>query len=256
MTNTSRRLYQFASITDFNDKLEQLAGLAESENWINSNATPQNPYPILFNYLHNTFIKVESEGKIAFSSDRRYSCFNTGLATPNQEAIFMVFEENTNSATGTSWKYHRFCRKSERDMVRFSPLPDIAHYFDDPSSLVFDHRIELRINIDHIVSDNKERFPEPYRNMDDYPLQTYIRGVIENAVERAKRNYQSAIPQYYQGRIQLLLPLCLSNPRTADLALVLDKHQNVYRAATCITLDMAYNNARQIARPDRGWLQP
>ena len=42
----------------------------------------------------------------------------------------------------------------------------------------------------------------------------------------------------------------------ADLALVVERHSTFYRAATCLTLDMAYNNARQIARPDRDWLQP
>ena len=42
----------------------------------------------------------------------------------------------------------------------------------------------------------------------------------------------------------------------ADLALVVEDHVGFYRASTCLTLDMAYNNARQLARPDRDWLQP
>ena len=50
----------------------------------------------------------------------------------------------------------------------------------------------------------------------------------------------------YRGRIQLLPPLCLSRP---DVAVVIDNHDAFYRAATCLTLDMAYNNARQRARP-------
>ncbi|HII1671176.1 TPA: DUF3825 domain-containing protein [Salmonella enterica] len=29
-----------------------------------------------------------------------------------------------------------------------------------------------------------------------------------------------------------------------------------YRASTCLTLDMSYNNARLLARPDRDWLVP
>ena len=63
-------------------------------------------------------------------------------------------------------------------------------------------------------------------------------------------------PQYYKGQVQLLLPLCFDNPQRADLALVVERHQTFYRATTCLTLDMAYNNARQLARPDRDWLQP
>jgi Domain of unknown function (DUF3825) len=132
----------------------------------------------------------------------------------------------------------------------------MAHYFDDPRCLVLDNRKEFRANIEHIITDNKERFPDPYRTMDNYVLQTFLKGAIDNARERVRRNYKAAIPQYYRGRIQLLLPLCISNPNVADLAIVVEDHGAFYRASTCLTLDMAYNNARQLARPDRDWLQP
>ena len=92
--------------------------------------------------------------------------------------------------------------------------------------------------------------------MPEYQLQTFLKGAIDNAKQRVRRNYKAAIPQYYRGRVQLLMPLCLSRPDVADLALVVDNHGAFYRAATCLTLDMAYNNARQLARPDRDWLQP
>ncbi|MCZ2075766.1 MAG: DUF3825 domain-containing protein [Bryobacterales bacterium] len=38
--------------------------------------------------------------------------------------------------------------------------------------------------------------------------------------------------------------------------MVVERHQTFYRASTCLTLDMAYNNARQLTKPDRDWLQP
>ena len=64
------------------------------------------------------------------------------------------------------------------------------------------------------------------------------------------------LPQYHRGQLQLLLPLCLSRPEQADLALVVVKVEQVYRGSTVLTLDMAYNNARLIARPDTEWLDP
>lgn len=75
-----------------------------------------------------------------------------------------------------------------------------------------------------------------------------------------EQNYKAAIPQFYwgsqdpaeAGRIQLLLPLCLEDVGRADLALSVDQVGEVYRAATVLTLGMAYNNAR----PDREWLEP
>ena len=92
--------------------------------------------------------------------------------------------------------------------------------------------------------------------MEDYGLQTFVKGAIDNAKERVLRNYKTAIPQYYRGKVQLLLPLCLGSPNIAELALVVEDHGEFYRASTCLTLDMAYNNARQLARPDRDWLMP
>lgn len=122
---------------------------------------------------------------------------------------------------------------------------------------MLDVRKDFRVNIEHIVAETpRERFPEPFRSMDGYALQTVLKGSIDNARERVRRSYKTAVPQYYQGQIQLLLPLCLSDPRRADLALVVERHATFYRAATCLSLDMAYNNARQLARPDRDWLQP
>ena len=40
------------------------------------------------------------------------------------------------------------------------------------------------------------------------------------------------------------------------MALVVEDSGGFYRASTCLTLDIAYNNARQLARPDKDWLQP
>ena len=142
-------------------------------------------------------------------------------------------------------------------MTIFPQLPEMAQYFDDPSNLVFDDRRDFRINIEHIINETpRERFPDPYTSMDPYALQTVLKGAIDNACERVRRSYKTAIPQYYHGQVQLLLPLCLSNPSRADLAMVVERHSTFYRASTCLTLDMAYNNARQLARPDRDWLQP
>jgi hypothetical protein len=141
-------------------------------------------------------------------------------------------------------------------MTKFRHLPDMAHYFDDPSVLVFDSRKELRVNVEHVVADNIARFPQALQGMNQFGLQNLVRGAIDSALQRVRRNYKIAIPQYYHGQVQILLPLSLTEPARADMALVVDRYPDFYRAATCLTLDMAYNNARQLARPDRDWLVP
>ena len=49
----------------------------------------------------------------------------------------------------------------------------------------------------------------------------------------------------------------LTDPQHADLALVVEKHSTFYEPQLhFLTLDMAYNDARLLAKPDRDWLQP
>lgn len=134
-------------------------------------------------------------------------------------------------------------------------MAEVATYINDPADLIYDIKLELRTNIDHIIQDNKTRFPAPFDTMDNYLLANILHGTIQDAKRRVKRNYKTAIPQFYNGKLQLLLPLCLLTKSKADLALVIDKENNVYRASTCLTLDMAINNARLIAKPDDEWLK-
>lgn len=86
---------------------------------------------------------------------------------------------------------------------------------------------------------------------------------FQNAVETAKKyckwNYKTAIPIYYPrtNGISLLLPLCLNDEaeNVADAALVIEKlPTGNYQGQTILTLDMAYQDARQICRPNSEWL--
>ncbi len=250
-----RPLYDFAYIHRIDERIEELAKLAEPEDWSYAHTTSDHPNPVLYYYFHNTFVRVKEQNKIVISTDSLFCCFNTGLVTVHQEPLYALFSKNQ-EPNREPWRFVKFCRKGEYELANFSQLPDIATYFDDPSCLILDPRIELRINVEHIINDNRDRFPEPFRSMDDYALQIVLRGAIENAKEKVRRNYKAAVPQYYKGSVQLLLPLCLSDPTVADLAILVQRHEGSYRVATCLTLDMAYNNARQLAKPDKDWLQP
>lgn len=246
----------FVFMPKFDENIEALASLSEPEDWDYKSAASHHTKPILRNYLTYTYKRVADEKKIAITSDEQFACWNTGLITKKQEPLFVLFEKNKLDGVAHYWHFWKFCRKGEWDLNKFPALPEMAHYFDDASVLVFDTRKELRVNVEHIIEDNLERFPTELKSMNPFGLQNLVKGAIDTASERVKRNYKTAIPQYYQGAIQLLLPLTLLDPSTADLALVVERFSDFYRGATCLTLDMAYNNARQLARPDRDWLTP
>lgn len=261
MSQFSDELFNLVFFPDFDKCLEDLSVLAEPEDWNYQHTSTSRKNPILYNYIQYTYTRLVQENKLQISNDGQYLTFNTGLVTVNQEPIFALCNVNRNNpkagAKFSPWFFIGWKRKGEHDLQKFDHLPEMAHYFDDPSDLVFDCRKELISNIEHIISDNKDRFPEPYKNMPDYTLQIVLKGAIDNAKERVRRNYKTAIPHFYRNKVQLLLPLCLSKPGVADLAIVVESNNNsTYRAATCLTLDMAYNNARQLARPDRDWLIP
>lgn len=137
---TGLPLYEFAYIPKarFQDKLHELAELADKrEKWEYRNTPSPYPLPILFNYLHHTFMRLQEEGKVAELADR--ACFNTGLVTDNQEELFAYFVPNTTGMTGAQrWFLEGFCRESDRRLLAFGKLPDMAHYFDDPAELLYD----------------------------------------------------------------------------------------------------------------------
>jgi len=249
-------LYDYAMIPAPEETCDSLASIAEPETWDYQNSPQPHLKPILRNYLKYTYKRIAEEKKVSITNDDNFSCFNTGLITPNQEQIFMVFEKNNLADPNTPyWHFRNFASSGQREVNKFSKLPDMAHYFDDPSCLVYDTRKELRVNVEHIVEDNKTRFPTEIQTMNQIMLRNLVDGAINSAKEKVKRNYKVAIPQYYNSSIQLLLPVSFTGVK-ADLALVVERFPDFYRATTCLTLDMAYNNARQITRPDRDWLLP
>ena len=65
------------------------------------------------------------------------------------------------------------------------------------------------------------------------------------------QNHRTPAPQYFNGRLQFLLPLSFERPDCADLVLAVEPYDEFYRATTCLTLAMAYSNARLLGRPDR-----
>lgn len=245
-------LFEYAWISNFRDQVKRLKSLAMNENW-DYKKHPTGNEPILLNYINHTFAKLYEEGKVCEQSG--YSVFNTGLVTDLQEEIYAFFQTNKLERARQEWYFIAWRKQSDRDLMKFSQLPDCANYFDNSADLIYDTKLELRLNVDHIIEDNIKRFPADLQSMDKHLLSSLLEGAINDAKRRIRRNYKTAVPQYYNGKLQLLLPLCLRSKASADLALVIEKENGIYRASTCLTLDMAINNARLIAKPDDEWLK-
>lgn len=224
---------------DWNNYTEQLAKIADDEIWSN-NTYPNNG--ILANYLVKTYDKLTSEKKIVIGQN--YALFNTGLFTKYYEPIYVY-------QTG---KEISFLTAYELSSIGISERPERANYFTKPELLLFDWHYPIDIYYKHILDDerNRSRLPKDFLNSNNRV--NILNGAIDTMKKRVSSNYKLAIPQYYDGKIQLLLPLCLMSDNKPDIAIAVTKKDTCYQGHTCLTLDMAYNNARLIAKPESNWL--
>jgi len=254
------RLFRFSDLggPDWPDALD----LAENEPWEYKNAQSSESKPILRSYIRHTFRRVEETDAIRFSTDEQWAAFNTGLVTDNQEEIFALFEKNP-TPQRQPWRLFGFNKASDWEFVNHfgSNAPPLANYFTDPSVLLYDRRLDLYINLDHVM-ENIDRFPDHLQS-NPFMARQLLSSAEATTKKRVYRNYKTAIPQFFrdrgkEGSVQLLLPICLQSPGKADLALAVARTETgtAYRGSTILTLDMAYNNARLLARPDTEWLQP
>lgn len=251
----------------YEKKLSRLIGMAKDEIWEFSNPDfNKSRYYILKNYLCFTYDRLKAENKLCYLEDGSAMCFNTGLQTKQYESdiyAYFVLNNKYPSQSTRKWFFVKFVTDTASELTKFTKLPDIADYIDNPADVIFDKKLlPIRFYHNHIVSDNIDRFKKI--GFDELSIET-IHNILETATkkasERVRRNYKIAIPQFYTdketstSKIQLLLPLCLKKQDKADLALVVEKEENAYIAKTVLPLDWAYINARRIVRPDVEWIQ-
>lgn len=244
-------LFSFAYCADYDAKIANLASLSP-EKW-SFGASRDNT--ILKNYIAHTFLKLAEEGKVLIES--QYALFNTGLYTSFYEPVFGRFVPNK-IPERQAWFLEGFYTSYQLGMLGVVNYPPRANYFEKPEALIFDTNCDIFPQYKHIFGDpeNFLRIPESIRESPNNIM------LFDGAIRRAKHmidaNYKTAIPQCYKGKIQLLIPICLISENKPDLALVVSKNDagNQYLGHSCLSLDMAYNNARLIARPDSLWLHP
>jgi hypothetical protein len=242
----------------------QLQELAEDEDWNYKEKPAKDDFTILRSYLKYTFLRLhELPDHVLISTDESTLSFNTGLVTPYQEQIFALFRRRDVAKEGPPWILRSFEKASNVTFLqRFGgSLPPLAWYFSDPGQLIFDTRVPLYVNVEHVPHD-PARFPENLKSLTPHDLAALVNAKAPEAVERVRRNYKTAIPQFYRdgntghAKMQLLLPVALLSSDSVQLALAVDRLEQSYLGRTVLPLDWAYNNARLLTRPDTDWLRP
>lgn len=262
------KLFDFVFMPNYREAITYLAELASKEEWGDNNY-------ILDNYIKQTFSKLASdyneaadhkEQYILFDDEFNFFCFNTGLFSKFLEPIYFVSKRynKANEEDKCFWYEVLFLTESDQQMINIFgtnvSLPDRAFFFDDPAELVYDYRKKINVNTRHILEDEKNisRLPEDVRVANPTKQAEQLKAAISTAIKECQSNYKIAVPQFYNGKVQLLMPLAVGVAKDGEknLALVISKKDGQYRGRTCLKTSWAYMNARLLVRPESTWLKP
>jgi len=243
------QLFDFAYCEAFYKQLNILATMSP-EKW---SFGDENDNSILKSYIFHTFERLYDKHKVVETDN--YAIFNTGLFDIYYKPLFAYFTPNSNQDR-QRWALAGFITDFQRVTIGITDIPERANYFDNPADLVFDTHLDIKPQYDHIFGE-KENFERLPASIQQNPMrQVLFDGAIDQTKRMLEANYKTAVPQFYNGKLQLLVPICLEEPHTPSVALTCEKDETGknYIASTCLTMDMAYNNARLIAKPESEWL--
>ena len=244
-------LFSFAYVPNWYSQLDMLAEMALPEPWRFKNPIylTKNPdTPILERYIHAIFKKQlidykdernPSSAADYFHIENEFCCFHTGLYTRRYKAIYACFDRNKKKDSLLEWYFRGFADELSPMLRHISPLPKKPSYYMTQYGVNYNPEWPIRVNVDHILGDeeNLSRIPAEIREAHNLPL------LLETAVELARRKAvvepSIVVPQGYQGRVQYLLPICLTDMEQPDLAMTLTIMDGYYLGNTCLTLEMA-----------------
>ena len=159
------RIFDFAMIADWEDRLQVLASMAEPERWKYLHAPAKKNLPVLDSYITHTFNRAFDQQKLVEAD--QLTCFNTGLLTPGHEEIFAIFSISEKydrsqpiSLTNKKWWLRSWVRSGDRTLTDFMEPSPLADYWSDSRELIFDPKLQVQLNVDQIIKDNLHRFPE------------------------------------------------------------------------------------------------
>lgn len=259
-------LFEFAYVPEWYRHLYDLKCMALPEAWQFKKPmveTKNLETPILERYIHTIFRKQaidynseidEQKASRYFHVENECACFHTGLYTPRYKAIYGCFGRNKKQDSMLEWYFRGFCDELSPWLKYIEPLPERPIYHMAQQGVNFNPELPIRVNVDHILGDeeNLERIPAKIRKAKNLPL------LLETAVELARRKTVIepglVAAQGYMGKVQYLLPIYLTKMDKPDLAMTLTVMDGYYLGNTCLTLEMAYLNARAIAKPITPWL--
>lgn len=161
----STEIMKWAWMPDLPATLTALATHALDERWWFGDEIDLS-FPILWNYLQFTFVRLKHENKIyeVDEAESQVAAFNTGLVDKRYEPIYALFRTHTGQQR-QKWQLSSFCIAGEgrdgKDLVRnFNPLPQPPHYFSRIQDMIYDVTAgKPEVDWEHVIIKNIRRLP-------------------------------------------------------------------------------------------------
>lgn len=240
--SATAQLTRDVAFVNFDAAIQSLADLATAEQWQFTDSQSAEPNHVLAQYLRMNYYKAKLDGLVyADAAGRGDAIFNTGLVDDLYNDIYCYLINNHSGTTGATrpWRFGCFaCAGQGSNGIKinalFSQLPPAPQYIDAAHATI-------------AASDELQRL-----------LKERLDQAKDNAVRRCRLSYRTAVPIYYaeENNISLLLPLDVSAATNgADVALLIERlPSGNYQGRTILTIEQAYQDARQICRLDDKWL--
>lgn len=101
-------LFRWAFFPDREEWLQMLSDLSREHNWGYDNTDPDHPNTALFDYLRDTFRRLQLEGRVLENRAEGLAMFNTGLVDREEgRPIYAVFGPNPNR-NRQPWLFQEF----------------------------------------------------------------------------------------------------------------------------------------------------
>ena len=141
-------LFDFTYCGNYNRQNQNLARNAP-EKWSFGDSGDNG---ILKGYLENTFRRLYEEGKV--TEEKEYALFHTGLFNQYYQPIYAYFVPNV-VPDRQKWFLEGFYTDYSLLKIKIKDLPPRASYVENPSDLVFDTKLPVVPQYEHIFDDEE-----------------------------------------------------------------------------------------------------
>ena len=252
-------LFQWADISD--EQIAELAQMALPEQWHYSQKEREGGYPVLCDYLANTFLRLISEKKVQigiFANDYsdakkgigdHYATINTGLLDKDYLYIYACFKSHNQSESDSKAFWYLagfFTTKNRYEVMNFHfNLPTKADYIKNDIHNIYLNPMDCTLVLD--IGRKTDQYKEQFRKTTFY----------------VDADYTAAVPMYdaVEDKMKFVIPFDEDKDGEVDSALVVEKFmtmcsvEDIYHATDIISLEEAYVNCRTVKRVDSQWLK-